>query len=119
MKVPGDMSLKAAAERMKKDGVGSLLVEDRKQIVGIVTETDIVQKLVAAGLPAEETSVESVMSFPLITVEGDMPVKDAARMMVENGIRHLAVEDNGVVSGMVSMRDLLRLMLTSQNRSGN
>lgn len=100
--------IKETADLMKKDGVGSLLVKDEEEIVGIVTATDIVHKVVAQGLSPQITGVDAVMSFPLMTIEADEELEQAGRQMVENGIRHLAVTQNGRVIGMISMRDLLR-----------
>lgn len=100
--------IKETADLMKRNGVGSLLVKDEDQIVGIVTETDIVHKIVAMGLSPQITGVDAVMSFPLMTIEADEAIEQAGRQMVENGIRHLAVTQDGDVTGVISMRDLLR-----------
>jgi len=100
--------IKETADLMKRNGVGSLLVKDEDQIVGIVTETDIVHKVVALGLSPQITGVDSVMSFPLMTIDADAPLEQAGRQMVENSVRHLAVTQDGDVTGMISMRDLLR-----------
>ncbi|MBI3595688.1 MAG: CBS domain-containing protein [Nitrospirae bacterium] len=100
--------IKETADLMKKNGVGSLLVKEENQILGIITETDIVHKVVAQGLSPQITTVDAVMSFPLMSIEADAEVEEAGRQMVENGIRHLAVTQDGQVVGMISMRDLLR-----------
>lgn len=100
--------IKETADLMKRNGVGSLLVKDEDQIVGILTETDIVHKIVAMGLSPQITGVEAVMSFPLMTIEADEAIEQAGRQMIENGIRHLAVTQDGDVTGIISMRDLLR-----------
>ncbi|HET6464734.1 MAG TPA: CBS domain-containing protein [Nitrospiria bacterium] len=100
--------IKETADLMKKNGVGSLLVKEEDQIFGIITETDIVHKVVAQGLSPQITTVDAVMSFPLMSIEADAELEEAGRQMVENGIRHLAVTQNGQVVGMISMRDLLR-----------
>jgi signal-transduction protein with cAMP-binding, CBS, and nucleotidyltransferase domain len=100
--------IKETADLMKRNGAGSLLVKDGDQIVGIITETDIVHKIVAQGLSPQITGVDAVMSFPLMTIAADEAIEQAGRQMVENGIRHLAVTQDGDVIGMISMRDLLR-----------
>ena len=100
--------IKETADLMKKNGVGSLLVKEEDQIFGIITETDIVHKVVAQGLSPQITTVDAVMSFPLMSIEADAEIEEAGRQMIENGIRHLAVTQNGQVVGMISMRDLLR-----------
>jgi len=100
--------IKETADLMKKNGVGSLLVKEDDEIFGIITETDIVHKVVAQGLSPQITTVDAVMSFPLIEIEAEAEVELAGRRMIENGIRHLAVTQDGKVVGMISMRDLLR-----------
>jgi CBS domain-containing protein len=111
--------IKETSDLMKKNGVGSLLVKEEEQILGIITETDIVQKVVAKGLSPLITGVDSVMSFPLITIDADSEIEKAAEQMVENGIRHLAVTQNGQVIGMISMRDLLRPFYSRGNPPGS
>ncbi len=106
--VSKNTKIKETADLMKRNGAGSLLVKDEDQIVGIVTETDIVHKIVAQGLSPEITGVDAVMSFPLMTISADEGIEQAGRQMLENGIRHLAVTQDGDVIGMISMRDLLR-----------
>lgn len=106
--VSKNTKIKETADLMKRNGAGSLLVKDEDQIVGIVTETDIVHKIVAQGLSPQITGVDEVMSFPLMTISADEGIEQAGRQMMENGIRHLAVTQDGDVIGMISMRDLLR-----------
>ncbi len=99
--------IKETADLMKRNGVGSLLVKDGDQFVGIITETDIVHKVVAMGISPESAGVDAVMSFPLMTIEADEAIEQAGRRLLEMGIRHLAVTQDGDVTGMISMRDLL------------
>ena len=102
-----DTSVQEAAEQMQDHGVGSLLVKNGKAAVGILTETDIVQKVVAEGMDPATTLVGDVMSTPLITVEAKQSVVDADEMMERHHIRHLVVSEKGKVVGVVSVRDLL------------
>lgn len=101
-------TVRTASALMKKNGVGSVLVGGPEKPVGIVTETDIVQKAVAGDQSPFTTRIESIMSFPLITIEASGSALQAVEMMNNNGIRHLAVTEGGRVIGMISMRDLLR-----------
>jgi CBS domain-containing protein len=102
-----DTSVAEAAEVMQDRGVGSLLIKDGKNAIGILTETDIVQKVVAEGLNPAVTRVKDVMSTPLITIEAKQSVVDADELMERHHIRHLLVEERGKISGVVSVRDLL------------
>jgi signal-transduction protein with cAMP-binding, CBS, and nucleotidyltransferase domain len=111
--------IKETADMMKKNGVGSLLVKEEDQILGIITETDIVHKVVAQGLSPQITTVDAVMSFPLMSIEAESEVEEAGQQMVENGIRHLAVTQDGQVVGMISMRDLLRPYFSRGEKPGS
>lgn len=102
------MSIASAARTMRQARVGSLLVKNGKQLVGIVTDTDIVRRAVASGKPLGKLTVEKIMTAPICTIEGSEAVDDAQDMMAELGVRHLGVTKNGEIIGVVSVRDLLR-----------
>jgi CBS domain-containing protein len=109
LKIQGRESVKTAADRMAKDQVGSLLVEDGwGEVQGIVTETDIVRRMVAPDLVASTTLVEQIMSAPVITIDCGRSLKDADELMDRHHIRHLAVTKEGRIVGVLSVRDLLR-----------
>jgi signal-transduction protein with cAMP-binding, CBS, and nucleotidyltransferase domain len=98
---------KDAAKRMATQKVGSLLVEKQKKIIGIVTERDLVRKVVAKSGNAAKVKVERIMSKPLLTIESTRSIHDAQDMMADKRIRHLGVTLGGQLVGLVSVRDLL------------
>lgn len=100
-------SIVSAAKSMRTARVGSLLVKKGKQLVGIVTDTDIVRRAVATGKPLGKLTVDKVMTTPLCTIEGSQPVDDAQEMMGDLGVRHLAVTKGGAIVGVVSVRDVM------------
>ncbi|MCH8041556.1 MAG: CBS domain-containing protein [Nitrospinae bacterium] len=106
--IPPDASLLEAARLMRDSKIGALLVEDREQFVGVVSETDLVRKAMAGGEDPLDQPVKSVMSSPIITIEIDRSAHDASDQMAEHGIRHLAVTQDGEIVGMISVVDLLR-----------
>ncbi len=106
--IPPDASLLEAARLMRDSKIGALLVEDREQFVGVVSETDLVRKAMAGGENPLDQPVKSVMSSPIITIEIDRSAHDASDQMAEHGIRHLAVTQDGEIVGMISVVDLLR-----------
>jgi CBS domain-containing protein len=85
----------------------SLLVKKGKQLVGIVTDTDIVRRAVATSKPLGKLTVDKIMTTPLCTIEGSQPVDDAQEMMGDLGVRHLAVTKGGAIVGVVSVRDVM------------
>ncbi len=97
-----------AAQTMAGKRIGSLLVLDAGAIVGIVTETDVVRKVIAAGLPASSTPVGAVMNAPLVQIDIDDSARDASRLMAEKRIRHLAVTEDNKIVGLLSLRDLVK-----------
>lgn len=110
-------TVKRTAEIMSEKKIGSLLVSKGEQTIGIVTETDMVRKVLATGLDPLTTKVERVMSSPLITITADKSVVEANDLMERNHIRHLAVTENGSVVGVVSVRDLLHpISVEGENR---
>ncbi len=102
-----DATIQETARRMKKDRVGSLLVDRGGQVVAIVTETDIVRKAVAKGIDLGKEKVEIIMSAPVASIEIQRTPQDAHDMMADLGVRHLAVTDKGKIVGLLSVRDLL------------
>ncbi len=100
-------SIASAAKTMRTARVGSLLVKKGKQLVGIVTDTDIVRRAVATGKPLGKLTVEKIMTTPICTIEGNQSVDDAQDMMADLGVRHLGVTKNGEIVGVVSVRNLL------------
>ena len=79
-------------------------------MVGIVTETDVVRKVIAARLPASSTRIGAIMNYPLIQIDINHTVRDASRLMAEKRIRHLAVKEDGKVVGLLSVRDLVKMV---------
>jgi CBS domain-containing protein len=108
-----DDSLEAAAKKMWGQQTGSLLVTDGEELVGIVTERDIL-RAVATGTPLD-TPLSAVMSKDLITVDPGASIREAARIMTEKWIRHLPVLDGGKLVGIVSQRDLSGLLAGALN----
>ncbi|MBI5039027.1 MAG: CBS domain-containing protein [Nitrospirae bacterium] len=94
---------------MDAKNVGSVLVVDKAdgKFVGIVTERDIVRKVVAKGLDGSSYLVKGVMSSPLVTIESTKTIFEAGDLMDQKKVRHLAVTEGSEVVGIVSIRDLI------------
>ncbi|HSL05215.1 MAG TPA: CBS domain-containing protein [Nitrospiraceae bacterium] len=99
-----------ASQVMAEKQIGSLLILEARDLVGIVTETDVVRKVIAAGLPASSTLVGAVMSYPLVQIDINHTVRDASRLMAEKRIRHLAVTEENKIVGLLSVRDLVKMV---------
>ena len=113
--VERDMDVQTAARIMRDRGIGSLFVTNGKEIVGILTDTDMVRRVVAAGADTQKTTVEQIMSAPILTIEENKTVLDANDLMAKTHIRHLGVTQDGKLVGLISVRDLV-LFLTNLPR---
>ena len=104
---PPGMSVFDAAELMRAHGSGAVLVIESERLVGILTERDIVFRVVARDLDSHITSVLEVMTPSPMTVEPDRTFGHALMQMHKNGFRHLPVMQEGRVLGLVSARNAL------------
>jgi CBS domain-containing protein len=110
---PGD-TLAAAARTMWEQQTGSLLVMESEELLGIITERDIL-KAVATGTDLEKTRVEEVMVRELVTIHPGATLREAASAMNEKWIRHLPVLDRGRLVGILSQRDLAGILGSALN----
>ncbi|MCS7126153.1 MAG: CBS domain-containing protein [Aigarchaeota archaeon] len=106
-----DADVVEAARRMALRGVGACFIERDGKVVGIITERDIVRRVVARGLDASKIKVSEIMSTPIIAVEPDATVEDALIVMAEKKIRRLAVIEENQLVGIVTISDLAKALL--------
>jgi CBS domain-containing protein len=108
-------TLVEAARKMWKQQTGSLLVVDEAgEPLGIITERDVL-RAVATGIAVQSATVEEVMSKDLATVAPGTSLREAAKLMADNWIRHLPVVDTGKVVGIISQRDLSGVLAEALN----
>lgn len=100
-------SIASAAKTMRQARVGSLFVKKGRQLVGVVTDTDIVRRAVATEKPLGKLTVEKIMTTPICTIEESQSIDAAQDMMGDLGVRHLGVTKGGDIVGVVSVRDLM------------
>jgi len=106
--VPSDTSLIAAARKMRDNDIGCLLVENDKNLLGIVTDRDIICRGLVSGLDIKDMTVEDVMSRDVIWCAEEEHVEDAVRLMEKNKVRRLPVMAEGYSSpiGVLSLGDI-------------
>jgi CBS domain-containing protein len=108
-----DTNVVELAENMKTRRVGAIIVVNKQdKPVGIVTERDVVTRVVAVGSTPKAVIAKEIMSSPLRMVEPDMKLMDALRLMDKLNIRRLGVIYKGDLVGIVSNRDIIRLVPT-------
>jgi CBS domain-containing protein len=110
---PGDTMLHAIT-RMAERRIGALLVMEGDRLVGIVSERDYARKIILQGRRSAETRVDTVMSRELITATPEMTAQQGLALMTERFIRHLPVIENGKVTGVVSIGDLVKAVIDDQ-----
>ncbi len=99
-----------ASLKMKQDKIGSVLVKDKKEYVGIVTTKDIAHRIVGAKKDPEKTKVNQIMSSPIVMIEESLPIHEAVNLMTEYGIKRLVVKHNEKVVGIISARLVLKFI---------
>lgn len=105
-KIDSKLTATAAAVIMLQRSRSILIVVEDGRPIGIVTETDLVRRVIADNLVPAEVKVHEIMSTPLITIDSNSTVLDAARKIQKNGIRGLPVIDNDRIVGMFTVTDI-------------
>ena len=107
-----DKTARDAARLMADNGISSVIVMKGNEIIGIVTERDLVRKVCANDISSSKVSITSVMSSPVITAESDLPIEAAVQRMFNNRIRRLPVVEDGRLVGIVTISDIAKHMRT-------
>ena len=96
-----------AAKKMKEEGIGSLIIVKDEKLYGLVTDRDILTKVVAEGKDIHKVTVKDIMAKEVIYVRPDLDVEEAAKIMMDNGIKKLPVIDNDTLIGIVTATDII------------
>jgi CBS domain-containing protein len=99
-------SVKKAAEVMAQKGVSAIIVTVKGKAIGIVTERDILKRIVAEDKNARKTLLKEIMSSPLVTIEPNADLEKAARLMFEKKIKNLPVAHENRLIGLINLQDI-------------
>jgi len=99
-------TVEQAAQRMRDDDVGDVLVQENGELCGIVTDRDLVVRCLAEQEDPSETAIGELCSEELVTVEVDASVEEAVLLMTRHAVRRVPVLEAGLVLGIVSLGDL-------------
>ncbi|ACS90255.1 Inosine-5'-monophosphate dehydrogenase related protein II [Thermococcus sibiricus MM 739] len=105
-------TVERVAKILAKNKVSSAVVMEKDEIIGIVTDRDILNKVVAKGNDPKEVKVSSIMTKTPITIEYDYDIQDAIELMMGKGVRRLLVTRLGMPMGFVTAADLLAALNT-------
>ncbi len=104
-------SVTDAVQMMAERNVGIVAVLDGDRLVGLVSERDVVRRVVATGGNPQMTPVDQIMTTKIVFAGPDEEFQNAVQLMDAANIRHLPVVENGALLSMISVRDLLRVEL--------
>ncbi len=104
------MPVKVAAQRMRDRKIGSLLIVENGHYTGIVTETDLVRKVVGYALDPATVPVGAIMNTPIVDIDISRSALEANELMAQKRVRHLAVTEHGKIVGILSIRDLIGMI---------
>jgi CBS domain-containing protein len=102
-----EIDILAAARRMGSANVGCLIVVSSEKPIGILTERDLVKKIVAKAIDPKTIKVGDVMSTPLVSITPDASLRDAAALMLKSGVKRLPVTSDGRLVGIITDTDLV------------
>lgn len=108
--VDKEATIAEAAKVMDNKNIGCVLVEENKKIAGIMTERDILKRVVAAGLDYRKAKVKDIMSPNLITAPAETTLEESGEIMERNKIRRLIVTENNEIAGIITSRDVIERM---------
>ena len=103
----GDTIVTKIAADMDELGIGSVVITSEGKPAGIITERDIALKVLLKDRRASEVKAKEIMAFPLVTIEAETSVDEACKLAARKRIKRLPVVENGMLVGIVSIRDLL------------
>jgi CBS domain-containing protein len=102
-----DTTMKEVVATMNKFGIGSIIVVQGERPVGIITERDILRRQVEPCLAPETLTAKHVMTSPLVTINEEASIEEAARLMAKKKAKRLPVMNNGKLVGILSYTDIV------------
>jgi signal-transduction protein with cAMP-binding, CBS, and nucleotidyltransferase domain len=111
-----DDNLMDAAKAMKKKNAGSVIIVKDDKPIGIITERDLTQKVVAENVNPSLAKTKQIMVSPLITVEPEADIYYASKMMEDKKIKKMPVAENGKLVGIITMTDLAKYFTAQRKK---
>lgn len=110
-------SVYEAIRRMGEKGIGALVVVQNGEVIGVLSERDYSRKIVLQGRTSRDTKVGDIVESPAITISNRDGISKCMELMTSKRIRHLPVIDDGELAGLVSMGDLMKWVMRSQEHT--
>ena len=104
-----------AITRMAEKNIGAMPVVDAGLVVGLISERDYTRKVALKGKSSRETTVGEIMASPVVTVTSSTTIDACMQLVTRQRIRHLPVVENGKLTGMISIGDLVNWIISAQD----
>ena len=115
LKIDASATVFDAIKKIVDKNVGSILVTEGDEVVGIMTERDYLRKIAVLGRTSHETLVSEIMTSPLVYVTPETTIEESMAIMTDRRIRHLPVVENEDVVGIISIGDLVKFQSREQS----
>jgi Predicted signal-transduction protein containing cAMP-binding and CBS domains len=115
LKIDASATVFEALEKIVERNVGSILVTDGDEVVGIMTERDYLRKIAVKGRTSRDTKVSEIMTSPLVYVTPETTLEETMAIMTDRRIRHLPVVENDDVIGILSIGDVVKFQSREQS----
>lgn len=112
--VEPDDTVYRALQLMAENNVGAVMICEGNQILGIFTERDYCRKIILMGRSSLNTPIQDIMTKKMITIKPNQTMEECMELMTKYHIRHLPVQDEDKLVGIVSMRDVMEAIITSK-----
>ena len=112
--IPPDASVFEAVQLMADKRVGALMVVDRNELIGVISERDYAREIVLKDRVSRDTPVSAIMTRRVLYVRPEQTLDECMALMTERHLRHLPVLDNGRLIGVVSMRDVVKDLIAEK-----
>lgn len=109
--MPPEVTVFEAAQTMTRHKIGSVVILDGGQLVGIFTERDLLNRVASQGLDPKRTALKQVMSTNVCTIDVSDTLENGFDKMQETRCRRLPISEDGIIIGMVTMRDMLEWLV--------
>jgi CBS domain-containing protein len=113
--VDPDTSVREAIEKMEDISAGTVVVMEGGAVVGMVSERDVIRKVVLQGQKVDKVKVRELMSTDLTTITPETSLDDCMQLITEKRIRHLPVLCNGSLCGIVSIGDVVKYLIVEKD----
>jgi CBS domain-containing protein len=115
LKIEASATVFDAIKKIVEHNVGSILVTQDGEVIGIMTERDYLRKIAIFGRTSHDTLVEQIMTSPLVYITPETSIEESMAIMTDRRIRHLPVVENDEVIGVVSIGDLVKFQTQEQS----